>query len=123
MLAPVSGQMTRPASIRVDAVVSLEKLIPAVKDLRMQTGAISLRSPGWISLCTRWIGEKAAETHHWRFFTTFCEGAAVATLRVVLPYAKPVIPLSATFYPGYPVRTRSMEMFGVTIEAHRILTS
>jgi NADH:ubiquinone oxidoreductase subunit C len=117
LLAPVSDQITRPASFRVDAVVSLEKLVPAAKIL---TDA----KWGYLSAITGLDkpapapaeGEKAGENHI-EILYHFCEGSAVATLRLTVPYSKAVIPTVCDVIPMATLYEREIiEMFGITIE-------
>ena len=117
LLAPVSDQISRPASFRVDAVVSLDKLVPAVKILSdAKWGYLSaitgLDKPAPVPA----EGEKAGE-NHMEILYHFCEGPAITTLRLTIPYSKPVIPTVCDILPMATLYEREIiEMFGITIE-------
>jgi Ni,Fe-hydrogenase III component G len=116
ILAPVSDQISRPADFRVDAVITVDKLVSAAK-------LLTEAHWGYLSAITGLDkpapqpaeGEKAGE-NHMEILYHFCEGAGVATLRLTIPYSKPVIPSVCGIIPMATLYERELiEMFGITI--------
>jgi NADH:ubiquinone oxidoreductase subunit C len=117
LLSPVGVPLSRPASFRVDAIVTVDTLVAAAK-------ALVDGRWGYLSAITGLDkpapapaeGEKPGE-NHMEVLYQFCNGPAVTTLRITIPYSKPVIPTvcgvlsMATLY-----EREIIEMFGITIE-------
>jgi Ni,Fe-hydrogenase III component G len=117
ILTPLGVAVTRPASFRVDAIVTVETLVPAAK-------ALMDGKWGYLSAITGLDkpapapaeGEKPGE-NHMEVLYQFCEGPAVTTLRLTVPYSKPVIPTVCSIIPSATLYEREIiEMFGITIE-------
>jgi len=117
LLNPLGVQLSRPASYRLDAAVSVEKLIPAVKALTKgkwgYLAAITgLDKPAPVPAEGAKSGENQLEVLY-----QFCEGAVITTLRVVIPYSHAVIPTVCEVIPMATLYEREIiEMFGITIE-------
>ena len=117
LLSPVSDQISRPASYRVDAVVSVDKLVPAAKIMTdAKWGYLSaitgLDKPAPVSE----EGEKPGE-NHLEILYHFCNGPAITTLRLTIPYSKAVISTVCGVIPMATLYERELiEMFGITIE-------
>jgi Ni,Fe-hydrogenase III component G len=117
LLSPLGVQLSRPAEYQINAIVTVDTLIPAAKEL---TDA----HWGYLSAITGLDkpapapaeGEKPGE-NHMEVLYQFCNGPAVTTLRVTIPYSKPVIPSVCGFLPMATLYEREIiEMFGITIE-------
>jgi len=107
LLAPVGAQLSRPADYRVDAVVTVDKLVPAVK-------ALMDGKWGYLVAIT---GLDAPANNGMELLYQFCEGSAAATLRVAVPYDKAVVPTVCNVIPAATLYEREIiEMFGITIE-------
>jgi Ni,Fe-hydrogenase III component G len=119
ILQPIASQLTRPAPNRLDAVVSAEALPAAVKAMReARWGYLSAitgldspppaAKPGEPAPA---VGGQVEALYH------FCEGDAVTTLRVTVPYADARIPSICQFIPSATLYERELsEMLGVTLE-------
>jgi Ni,Fe-hydrogenase III component G len=117
LLTPLGVPLSRPAGYRVDAEVKVNTLVPAVR-------ALTDGKWGYLSAITGLDkpapapaeGEKPGE-NHMEVLYQFCEGPAVTTLRVTVPYSKAVIPTVCGFIPSATLYEREIiEMFGITIE-------
>ncbi|HEX7556785.1 MAG TPA: NADH-quinone oxidoreductase subunit C [Leptolinea sp.] len=117
LLSPVVGQLSRPASFRVDGIVTVDTLIPAAK-------ALTDAHWGYLSAITGLDkpapapaeGEKPGE-NHMEILYQFCNGPAVTTLRLTIPYSKLTIPTVCNVLPMATLYEREIiEMFGITIE-------
>ncbi len=98
-------------------VVTVDTLVPAAK-------ALTAGKWGYLSAITGLDkpapapaeGEKPGE-NHMEVLYQFCEGPAVTTLRLTIPYSKPVIPTVCKFIPSATLYEREIiEMYGITIE-------
>lgn len=117
LLKPVSSQITQVASFRVDAEVTVDTLLDAVKILTdarwgYLTAITGLDKPAPASAEGREPGE-----NHLEVLYHFCEGPVVATLRVTIPYSHVVIPSICGIVPMATLYERELiEMFGITVE-------
>jgi Ni,Fe-hydrogenase III component G len=116
LLKPVSTDIVRPSSFRMDAVVTLETIIPAVKVLTSaKWGYLSAITGLDKPAAAPAEGEKQGE-NHLEFLYHFCNGPAVTTLRLTVPYNKAVIPTVCGIIPSATLYERELiEMFGITI--------
>lgn len=117
LLSPLGVQLSRPADYRVDALVDVHTLVPAVK-------ALTDGKWGYLSAITGLDkpapapaeGEKLGE-NHMEVLYQFCQGPVVTTLRITIPYSKAVIPSVCGIIPMATLYEREIiEMFGITIE-------
>ncbi len=135
ILKPISGACTFPEENRVDIILTAGQLLPAIK-------ALLDANWGYLSAITgldhphpvasqdeerQWKrmseeGETIPGSHITleggiEVLYHFCEGAAIATLRVVLPYSRATIPTVCDMIPSATLYERElMEMFGVIVE-------
>ncbi len=116
LLQPIATGFARPATNRLDAVVAADKLPAAV-------GALVDAHWGYLSAVTGLdqapaapkAGEPAGEGSVEALYH-FCEGDAVATLRVTVPYGAATIPSICHLIPSATLYERELaEMFGVTV--------
>lgn len=117
LLKPVSEEISRPASYRVDAIVLPEKLLEAVTILTRKKWGYLLTITGLDRPAPEPVeGEKPGENHI-EVLYHFGEGAAIATLRVALPYSNLTVPSVCGVIPAATLYEREvMEMFGITME-------
>jgi Ni,Fe-hydrogenase III component G len=108
--------MTRPADYRVDAVMNPDQLLPAVQ-------ALVNAHWGYLTAITALDHPVAveqggpAENGNLEALYQFASGAAIATLRISLPYSKPVVPSVCGIIPSATLYEREMiELFGVVVE-------
>lgn len=107
LLGPVGVQLTRPANYRLDAVVTADTLVPAAK-------ALLDGKWGYLSAIT---GLDAPANNGMELLYQFCEGPVVTTLRLAVPYEKPIVPTVCNIIPSATLYEREIiEMFGITIE-------
>jgi Ni,Fe-hydrogenase III component G len=107
LLAPKGAQLSRPGDNRVDAVITADALVPAAK-------ALMDGKWGYLSAIT---GMDAPANNGMELLYQFCEGAVVTTLRVAVPYDKPVVPSVCSVIPSATLYEREIiEMLGITIE-------
>ncbi len=116
LLQPIATEFARPAANRLDAMVTAEKLPAGV-------AALVDAHWGYLSAVTGLdqapvapkpgepVGEGKVEAlYH------FCEGDAVTTLRVTIPYAAATIPSICHLIPSATLYERELsEMLGVTV--------
>lgn len=117
LLQPWTVSVTRPEANRCDVVVDRQNLLAAIR---------ALKEAGWGYLATisgldcpapaSAEGQPAAEGHLEALYH-MCEGSAVLTLRVSLPYDDAVVPSVCSVLPYATLYERElMELFGVKIE-------
>ena len=117
LLKPLSKEITRPASNRLDAVITADKLVEAVTILTKEKWGYLLTITGLdIPAPAPAENEKAGENHV-ELLYHFGEGAAIATLRVSAPYSNLTVPSICGVVPAATLYEREiMEMFGVVCE-------
>lgn len=131
ILKPWAQVVTHPADDRLDVVIAAKDLISAVTGLREgRWGYLSaitgLDKPGAPGAEEQKQWDRAAETEEplqpmpaegqIEVLYHYCEGAAIATLRVAVNYSNPVIPSICPVYPSATLYERELiEMFGVEI--------
>ncbi len=119
ILSPLGLQISHPANFRMDAVVTTDTLVPASRALidgkwGYLSAITGLDKPA--PAPTAEGGEKPGE-NHMEILYQFCEGPVVLTLRLTIPYSKPVIPTVCGVIPSATLYEREIiEMFGITIE-------
>jgi Ni,Fe-hydrogenase III component G len=107
LLSPTGAQLSRPGDNRVDAVITADALVPAAK-------ALMDGKWGYLSAIT---GMDTPANNGMELLYQFCEGAVVTTLRVAVPYEKPVVPTVCSVIPSATLYEREIiEMLGITIE-------
>lgn len=131
LLKPLATSISNPETFRLDVVLDVDKLHPAIEKLHQaHWGYISaitgLDRPGKAAADenpgTEGWGSKIEVLYH------FCEGAAVTTLRISMPYEKTIVPTICDLFPTATLYERELiEMFGVTVEGtpntdHLLLT-
>ncbi len=116
LLQPIANEFTRPAANRLDATLTAEKLPAAVAAL------VDARW-GYLSAVTGLDqppaapkpGEPAGEGRVEALYH-FCEGDAVTTLRLAVPYSAATIPSICHLIPSATLYERELsEMLGVTV--------
>jgi len=117
VLQPMAKEFTRPATDRLDAVVPADRLVAAVSALRDARW-------GYLSVITGLdhppVAAKAdapATPGEVEILYHFCEGGAVATLRVSVRYEEARVPSVCGLIPSATLYERELgEMLGVTVE-------
>jgi Ni,Fe-hydrogenase III component G len=118
LLQPVASGFARPAAERLDATVGAEHLPAAVEALtRARFGYLSaITGLDWPPAPPK-AGEPATSVGRVEALYHFCEGAAVVSLRVSVPYDAARIPSICSLIPAATLFERELsEMLGITIE-------
>jgi len=117
LLSPLGLPLSRPASFRLDAIVTTDTLVPAAKALMDgKWGYLSAITGLDIPAPAPAEGETPGE-NHMEVLYQFCNGPAVTTLRITVPYSKPVVPSICGIIPMATLYEREIiEMFGITME-------
>ncbi len=121
LLAPLGIATSRPAAERLDAAVRAEDLHAAAASLHFaRWGYLSAitgldlpapRPKAGAPAPAETVGDQIEVLYH------FCEGAAVATLRVKVPYSQPQVPSLCDIIPSAALYERELEeMLGVVVE-------
>jgi Ni,Fe-hydrogenase III component G len=114
VLKPFSQSFNRPSPERLDAVVKPEDLKAAVKAM---VDAKWLYLSAITGLDIPAPADQPDAEGHVEALYHFCEGEAVATLRVSVPYSRPVFPSVCEYIPSATLGERElMEMFGVVVD-------
>jgi len=116
-LQPIASQLERPAADRVDATIAAGQLPAAVEALqRAHFGYLSaITGLDWPPVAAK--GETPGQPGRVEALYHFCKGAAVATLRVAVPYDAARIPSICHLIPSATLYERELsEMLGVTLE-------
>ena len=117
-LQPLATQVTRPAADRLDVSVPADQLPIAVEALlQAHIGYLSaITGLDWPPAAAK-AGEPAPAEGRVEALYHFCEGGAVVTLRVAVPYDAARIPSICRLIPSATLFERELgEMFGVTVE-------
>lgn len=108
LLAPWTQEIRTPESNRLDFI-----LLPA--DLPLAASVLTEASWGYLSAITGL--DNGPEAGSIEALYHFCNGAAIATLRIDLPRTEPIVPTVCTVIPSATLYERElMEMFGVNVE-------
>ncbi len=117
LLKPFSKEITKPASNRLDAVVAPENLVEAVTVLTKENWGYLLTITGLDVPAPAPEDNEQAGENHVELLYHFGEGAAVATLRVSVPYSNLSVPSVCGVIPAATLYEREiMEMLGVVCE-------
>ncbi len=121
ILNDVAVSMNRPEENRLDAVIPVEKLKEVVKTLRFDNHWGYLSAITAMDQPVYQVDETTREklpvpgSGSLEVLYHFCEGAAVTTLRVVLPYDNPQVDSICDLLPGVSLYEReAMELLGIT---------
>ncbi len=117
-LQPLATQVTRPAADRLDVSIPADQLPVAVEALLgAHIGYLSaITGLDWPPAPAKG-GEAAPGVGRVEALYHFCEGGAVVTLRVAVPYDAPRIPSICHLIPAATLFERELgEMLGVTVE-------
>jgi len=117
ILQAIASQFTRPAPERLDAAVAAAQLPAAVEALtRAKFGYLSAITGLDHPPAAPKAGEAAGPGRVEALYH-FCEGAAVVTLRVAVPYDAARIPSIYHLIPSATLFERELgEMLGITVE-------
>lgn len=116
LLQPFSENTTRPEDIRLDAVVTPQNLKAAVSVLRNAHWGYLAAITGLDKPAATVDESSEPEENQIVILYHFCEGAAIATLRVSVPYSHPVVPTICDLIPSATLYERElMELFGVEV--------
>jgi NADH:ubiquinone oxidoreductase subunit C len=123
MLKTLAVSTSHPETFRLDIILKRENLMKAVETLvEARWGYLSaitgLDLPYDPLIHLGEGGEELAEEEdHLRVLYHFCEGAAITTLRVTIPYSDASLPTICNLIPTATLYERElMEMFGVVVE-------
>ncbi len=117
LLRPIASEITRPAPERLDAALPPQDLPRAVEALRRARFGYLSAITGLDVPPVPAKGETSEVPGQVQALYHFCEGAAVVTLRVTVPYAAARIPSICHLIPAATLFERELsEMFGLTIE-------
>jgi Ni,Fe-hydrogenase III component G len=117
VLQPITREFTRPAPERLDAAVAARDLPRAVEALRQARFGYLSAITGLDVPPMPARGEAPAAPGQIEALYHFCEGAAVVTLRVMVPHDAARIPSICHVIPSATLFERELgEMFGVTVE-------
>ena len=112
LLTPLAKEIKTPDPVRLDIILEAQALPAAVKAL------LNARW-GYLSAITGldWPATTENEEGHIEVLYHFCEGAIIATLRVMVPYSHAVVPTVCDQIPSCTLYERELiEMFGVVVE-------
>lgn len=117
LLQPITTEFARPAPDRLDAAVSTDRLLAAVTALRDARWGYLAVVTGLDRPAVAAKGDVPATPGQVEILYHFCEGGAVATLRVKVPYDAARVPSVCGLVPAATLYERELgEMFGVTVE-------
>jgi len=109
LLAPLAGMITQPEANRLDAVLSADQLTAAAAALLAQDFYLSAITGLDLPPAEEREGQIELLYH-------FCKGAAVVTLRLMVPYSSPNAPTMCDLIPSATLYERELiEMFGVEL--------
>lgn len=111
LLAPWTERVETPEPERVDVYMPAEKIVEAVQAM-VDAGGWHLSAMTGLDIPDTATSEGAIEILY-----QFCQGAAVATLRIQVPYGLPEAPSICGVIPAATLYEREMiEMFGVILD-------
>ena len=117
VLQPIASELTRPTADRLDAMLAPRDLPRAVEALRQARFGYLSAITGLDVPPVPAKGETPEVPGQVEALYHFCEGAAVVTLRVKVPYGAASIPSICHVIPSATLFERELaEMFGVTVE-------
>lgn len=111
LLAAWSKKVNSPEPDRIDIYISAENLVEAVRTI--------FSSGGWYLAAITGVDAPRGpdEEDEIEVLYHFCHGAAIVTLRVLVPYGLPEVPTVCGVIPSATLYERElMEMFGVIVE-------
>lgn len=110
LLVPYTEAFTQPEANRLDAALTVDKLLPAAKTLLEQGFYLSAITGLDVPPTDEKEGQIESLYH-------FCKGPVVVTLRLMVPYSEPNVPSICGLIPSATLYEREMiEMFGVNLE-------
>ncbi len=116
LLQPIVSQMGRPTADRLDATLDAAKLPAAVEALRRARFGYLSAITGLDYPPVAAKGDAPAQPGRVEALYHFCEGAAVVTVRVMVPYDDARIPSICELIPSATLYERELgEMLGVTL--------
>ena len=116
VLQPIASQLTRPTADRLDATIAAGQLPVAVAALQQaRFGYLSaITGLDWPPVAAK--APAPGQPGRIEALYHFCEGAAVVTLRVTVPYDDARIPSICGLIPSATLYERELgEMLGVTL--------
>jgi len=117
LLKPLGLPTTTPEDFRLDVTVTPDNLQKVVETLVTNRWGYLSAITGRDYPAPAPAEGAAPEESHLEVLYHFCEGAAVTTLRVELPYSNAIIPTICNILPTATLYERELiEMFGVVIE-------
>ncbi len=127
ILQPIAERLARPTTDRMDAAIAAARLPAAVQALkRARFGYLSAVTGLDHPPSAATARDAAPSEGRVEVLYHFCEGAAIVTLRVVVPYNAARVPSICHLIPSATLYERELgEMFGVIMEgasvAHHLL--
>ncbi len=117
LLEPWAKAVAHPADVRLDVVVE-------ARDLPAAVGALHQAHLGYLSAITgldhpapATEGQGAGEAGAIEVLYHFCEGPAIITLRVSVPYEAAVVPTICDLIPSATLYERELsELFGIEVK-------
>jgi NADH:ubiquinone oxidoreductase subunit C len=118
ILQSIASQFARPATDRLDATIAAAQLPATVQALqRARFGYLSAVTGLDHPASAAKAGDAPPPAGRVEVLYHFCEGAAVVTLRVIVPYDAARVPSICHLIPSATLYERELgEMFGVTVE-------
>jgi NADH:ubiquinone oxidoreductase subunit C len=112
----IAGMKT-PSEERLDVLLPSNDLLEAVKIIKKAQWGVLTAITGLDHPAPAPVDGKPAPEAHLELLYHFCEGAAVLTLRVNLPYSKPIVQTLCNIYPYATLYERELiELFGVVVK-------
>jgi Ni,Fe-hydrogenase III component G len=117
VLQPWSKAFTRPASNRLDAVVLAADLLPVVSALHQAHMGFLSAITGLDHPPVAGDANTPAREGTIEVLYHFCQGAAIVTLRITVPYSAPMVPSVCGILPAATLYERElMELLGVEVQ-------
>lgn len=115
ILQPFAAEVKTPEANRADYMMPVQNLIPAVQALVDARWGYLAAITG-LDCPAPAVAEGQAAEGAVEVLYHFCEGAAIATLRLKLPYSEAVVPTVCGMLPAATLYERELiEMLGVTV--------